>query len=169
MKKRSLKIIVVLVVMLVMVPILVVSAESNAPDKCDLDITYNGEYWLGRLSDCELAGSIRFDAVDDEYAFPGKTMHFVEEFTIHPDSGGEITGKNWGVWNMSTFKFRANGWVLGASEGWEYLIGAKYHEMGTTSPYYGNPEDLPITAPDGTARFVPAQRPPHALPEVMSP
>ena len=169
MKKRSLKIIVVLVVMLVMVPILVVSAESNAPVKCDLDITYdqhepNNFYWLGKLSDCELEGEIKFVAVPEEYTYPGKTMHFVELFTINPYSGGEITGKNWGVWNLSTFKFRANGWVLDASPEWAHLIGAKYHEMGTTSPYYGNPEDLPILAPDGVARLVPAQRPSHALP-----
>ena len=166
MKKRSLKIIVVLIVMFLFVPILVVSAESNAPVECVLDITYAEYepevfYWLGTLADCELAGTIKFVAVDEEYAFPGKTMHFVELFTIKPDIGGEITGKNWGVWNLSTLKFRANGWVLDASQEWEHLVGAKYHEMGTTT----NPEYLPIFAPDGAMRLVPAERPSHALPQ----
>ena len=169
MKKRSLKIVVVLIVMLLFVPISAVSAGPDGAVECVLDITYDEYqpgvfYWLGTLTDCELEGTIRFDAVPDEYAYPGKVILFVEEFTIHPYSGGEIKGKNWGVWNTTTFKFRANGWVLDASPEWAHLIGAKYHEMGTTSPYYGNPGDLPILAPDGVARLVPAQRPSHALP-----
>jgi hypothetical protein len=169
MKKGSLKLIAVLIVMLMFVPISVVSAGSNAPIECVLDITYDEYetgvfYWLGRLDDCDLAGTIRFDAVPEEYATSGKTMHFVEEFTIEPDSGGWIKGKNWGVWNFSTFKFRANGWVRITSDEWEHLVGAKYHEMGTTTPYYSEPDDIPIYAPDGAMRLVLANRPPHALP-----
>ncbi len=168
MKKGTLKLIAVLIVALLFVPFSAVSAGSNAPFKCGLDITYDDwdvpdeYYWSGFLSDCELEGTISFYAVPDEYAFAGKTMHFVETFIIEPDIGGEIKGKNWGVWNMSTFKFRANGWVMDASPQWEYLVGAKYHEMGTTSP--PPPEPGPIYAPGGTAKLVPANRQPHALP-----
>lgn len=168
MKKKWLVLIFVLA-LLATVSISVVSAKSNRPIECVLDITYDEyepgvEYWLGTLADCELEGAIKFVAVPEEYAEPGKALHFVEEFTIWPDSGGEIYGKNWGVWNFSTFKFRANGWVRDASEEWEHLIGSKYHEIGTTSPYFGRPEDLPITAPDGKSRFAPSNRPPYALP-----
>jgi hypothetical protein len=169
MKKGSLKLTAVLIFALLLVPISAVSAGSNAPIECVLDITYDEYepgvfYWDGTLSDCDLAGTIRFDAVPEEYAEPGKALHFVEEFTIHPNIGGEIKGKNWGVWNFSTFKFRANGWVRETSPEWAHLVGAKYHEMGTTSPYYGDPDDLPIKAPDGAMKLVPANRPPHALP-----
>lgn len=175
MKKGSLKLIALLIVALLFVPISAVSAGSNAPFKCGLDIDYDEHdpdnepgvyYWFGYLSDCDLAGTIRFDAVPDEYAYAGKTMHFVETFIIHPTEefgGGEIKGKNWGVWNMSTFKFRANGWVMETSPEWVHLVGAKYHEMGTTSP---PPAEMPgrIEAPGGTAKLVPANRQPHALP-----
>lgn len=169
MKKGSLILITVLMVALLFVLISAVSAGSSAPIECVLDITYDEYepevfYWFGTLSDCDLAGTIRFDAVPEEYAEPGKTLHFVEEFTIHPNSGGEIKGKNWGVWNFSTFKFRANGWVRETSPEWAHLVGAKYHEMGTTTPYYGEPEDIPIYAPDGAMRLVPANRPPGTLP-----
>lgn len=169
MKKRSLKLIAVLIVALLFVPFSAVSAESNAPIECVLDITYDEWepgvfYWLGTLDDCDLAGAIKFEAVPEEYAEPGKALHFVEEFTINPNSGGWIKGKNGGVWNFSTFKFRANGWVRETSPKWAHLVGAKYHEMGTTTPYYGEPDDLPILAPDGAMRLVSANRPPHALP-----
>jgi hypothetical protein len=171
MKKRSLKLIVVLIVALLVIPVSAVSADSNGPYECVLDITYDQHdpenepgvfYWLGTLSDCDLAGAIRFDAVPEEYAYPGKTMHFVEEFIIWPDSGGEIKGKNWGVWNLSTFKFRANGWVRETSPEWADLVGAKYHEIGTTTPFTGT--EIPIFAPDGAMKLVPANRQPHALP-----
>lgn len=169
MNKGLLKLITVLIVALLFMPISAVSAESNAPIECELNIIYDQYepgvfYWLGTLSGCILEGTIRFDAVPDEYAESGKVLHFVEEFTIHPDKGGEIKGKNWGVWNFSTFKFRANGWVRETSPGWADLVGAKYHEIGTTTPYYGQPEDIPIYALDGAMRLVLANRQPHALP-----
>ncbi len=45
------------------------------------------------------------------------------------------------VWNFATFKFRANGWVTKASPQWAGLVGAKFHEMGTTS----DPAFWPVT------------------------
>jgi hypothetical protein len=168
MKKRLFVLLIVLM-LLATASILTVSAKSDGPIDCVLDITWAEHdpgsgifYWDGTLADCELEGKIRFDAVSEEYAESGKALHFVEVFTIWPDSGGEIYGKNWGVWNFSTFKFRANGWVRDASEQWEHLIGSKYHEIGTTSPYFGGPG--PIFAPDGDMKLVPAKRQPHALP-----
>jgi hypothetical protein len=141
----------------------VVSAEPNEPGTidCILDITYDvypdGAYWKGTVSgpECSVEGTIKFFAVGEEYFDAGKTTHFVEEFMIEPYSGGFIKGKNWGVWNFSTFKYRANGWVKETSPQWEYLVGAKYHEMGTTSALA---DGLPLTAPDGKAKIVPANR-----------
>ena len=114
-------------------------------------------YWLGTVTgdDCDVEGTIRFDAVDEEYTFPGKTMHFVEEFTIWPDSGGWIKGKNWGVWNLTTFRYRANGWVKETSAEWDQLVGSKYHEGGVTGDLA---EGFPLLAPDGWMKIVPANR-----------
>jgi hypothetical protein len=133
--------------------------SGSAAIKCDLDIEYNGEYWYGTVTGprCGVEGTIRFDAVEEEYTYPGKTMHFVEVFTIWPDAGGEIYGKDWGVWNLTTFKFRAQGWITGASsDQWAHLVGSRYHEIGWTS----NPADgFPITAPDGQMHIAPSNRP----------
>ena len=137
MKKGSLKLIAVLIFALLFVSIAAVSAQPNDSGaiKCDLDITYDfydgpdqPAYWLGEVADCVLAGTIRFDAIGAEYRFRPKpdnfsTMHFVEDFIIWPgntnrEQGGDdwIEGKNCGVWTLSTFKFRAQGWVTDASE-----------------------------------------------------
>ena len=166
--KKKLFVLMMVLALLATVSILTVSAKSNGPIECVLDITWDDHdgtgdnYWLGTLAGCELEGAIKFVAVPEEYAEPGKALHFVEEFTINPILGGEIKGKNWGVWNFSTFKFRANGWVRETSTEWEHLVGAKYHEMGTTTPFTGS--EIPILAPDGAMKLVPANRPPHALP-----
>jgi hypothetical protein len=165
MKKGWLFLITVLVAAFLLVSSSAVAAQPSASGtiKCVLDISYGGSYWFGTVTgpECSVAGTIRFDAVPEEYSYPGKTMHFVEEFTIEPYGGGVIRGKNWGVWNMSTFKYRAHGWVREASDEWEHLVGAQYHEVGVTSdPALG----LPITAPDGKATLAPSNRPSDTLP-----
>ena len=138
MKKRTVALVLVLMVAILLASISVVSAKPESPGaiKCDLDITFDnyedGTYWLGRLDgdDCRIAGSIKFFAVHEEYDCPpGNTMHFVETFIIEPDDGGSIEGKNWGVWDMRSGKFTAHGWVL-ASEGYPELVGNQYHERG---------------------------------------
>jgi hypothetical protein len=164
MNRKTLLLAVVLTAVLLLVSLPAVFAEPGAIT-CDLEITYDvheegvDPYWLGSVTgpDCSVEGSIAFFAVRDEYFSAGKTTHFVENFVIWPDAGGEIHGKNYGNWNLSTFKYRANGWVLDASEEWEHMIGYKYHETGTT----GNPDDgLPILAPGGWAKLVPANNAP---------
>lgn len=146
----------------------IVSAKGNAGGTidCALDITYadwgDGEYWFGQVygPECDVQGDIMF--IEDEPSLPGNTMHFVEEFTIWPSSasgGGFIKGKDWGVWNFSTFKFRANGWVTDASPQWDYLVGAHYHEIGVTT------EPGPVIyAPDGQMKIAPSNRPLDTLP-----
>ena len=168
MKARRLLLVTVLMVALLFVSSLAVAAQpsESAAIKCGLDITYAvwpeesywgaGEYWAGTVTGprCSVAGNIKF--VEEEPSFPGNTMHFVEVFTIHPDSGGSIEGKDWGVWNFSTFKFRAQGWVTDASPEWEHLVGSRYHEIGVTS----NPAvPGPITAPDGEMHIAPSNWP----------
>jgi hypothetical protein len=165
MNKKTLLLAVVLTAVLLFVSLPAVSAEPGAI-QCDLDITHDyhdGEdmppYWLGTVigPDCTVAGEIEFRAVPEEYFTSGKTIHFVETFVIRPYDGGELYGKNYGVWNLSTFKYRANGWVLNATPEWEQMIGYKYHESGTTS----DPADAPpIYAPGGWAILVPANRAP---------
>lgn len=163
MNKNLLILIILLTAALLLTSISVVSAKPNEPGTidCVLDITYDvyedGTYWKGTVEgpECSVAGTIKFFAVDEEYFDAGKTTHFVEEFIIEPYSGGFIEGKNWGVWNFSTFKYRANGWIKETSPQWEHLIGAKYHEMGTTSDLA---DGLPLTAPGGQAKIVPANR-----------
>ncbi|MGD2040799.1 MAG: hypothetical protein PVH11_08230 [Anaerolineae bacterium] len=160
MKERRLLRVIVLMVALLLVSSAAVAAQpsDSRAIECVLDIDYNGAYWFGTVTGprCSVEGTIRFDAVEDEYFYPGKTMHFVEEFTIWPSDGGEIYGKDWGVWNMTTFKFRAQGWVTDASDEWAHLVGSRYHEIGVTS----NPDDgLPITAPDGQMHIAPSNRP----------
>ena len=150
MKKRSLILISVLIATLLFSSIAVASAKPNAsrPINCVVDITFDPEvglFWYGTVSGCSLEGTIQFVEKPENYV-SGKAEHFFEDFTIWPASGGEIIGTDAGVWNFSTFKFRANGWVTSASEDWAYLVGYKFHEMGTTS----NPDELPLTAPNTT-------------------
>ena len=165
MNKRIGLMVIVLVAALLKASVAVAATEPASPGamECELDITYDvhvvGEdpFWMGTVvgPDCGVAGVIKFFAVGDEYTYPGNTMHFVEEFTLEPYSGGWIKGKNWGVWNLYTFRYRANGWVKETSDEWQHLEGAKYHESGVT----GDPNaGLPIYAPDGWAKLVPAQR-----------
>jgi hypothetical protein len=157
MKKGLLILITALMVVLLFVSISAVLAQPNAHGaiECVTDIAYDGDHWSGTVAECSLAGDLADGAVPGEYFESGKTLHFSETFTIWPDSGGEIHGKDRGVWNFSTLKFRANGWVTDASEDWAHLVGYKFHEMGTTS----NPDVIPITAADTLMRLAPAK--PH--------
>jgi hypothetical protein len=160
MKKRSLLLMTVLMVALLSTSITAVSAKPGAagPVECVVDIAVDpsvGDFWSGTVTGCSLAGKIEFVEKPTNYVV-GKTEHFFESFTIWPTGGGEIHGDDAGVWNFSTYKFRANGWVTDASEKWAYLVGYKFHEVGITS----NPDELPITASGVRMKLVPANRVP---------
>jgi hypothetical protein len=169
MKKRRLLRVTVLMAAFLLVSSAAVAAQPSGSGtiECVLDITYKewdpGEfYWYGTVTgpECSVSGDIKFVEVSGAFE-AGKTLHFVEEFTIWPSSGGEIYGKDWGLWNLgSTLKFRAQGWVTDASEEWEDLVGSHYFEMGWTS----GPDVIPITAPGGQMRIAPSTRPSDALP-----
>ena len=180
MKKNSLLLMATLLATFFVFSISAVSAapKSSGAITCVLDITFDnyadGSYWLGTVEgdECEVAGSIEFRSVPDEYACPGNTIHFVETFIITPmDEGGgpdgTIEGKNWGVWNLHNGKFRAQGWVTAASENWAHLIGSQYHELGTTST-----TDLtvrPITALGSSMKLTPGNRSHNDLTKMTPP
>jgi len=142
---------------------------------CKLDINYNGAFWFGTVSGpkCGVEGNIRFDAVEVEYNYRPpredfRVMQFVEEFTLWPGGYGEdapfIKGKNCGVWNFSTFKFRAHGWVTEVSDEDQmgHLVGSQYHEMGITTDPGFDPipdDDYIIYAPGGHMKIAPGNRP----------
>ena len=130
----------VLMIALLFSSITAASAKPNASPliKCVVDIQTSPPGvkpdWYGTIEgeECSIAGTVTFNETDENFD-AGKSGHFFEEFTIKPYSGGEIHGEDNGVWNFSTFKFRANGYVTGASPKWEHLVGYKFHEMGTTT------------------------------------
>ena len=153
MKRKSLILIMVLMIALLFSSITAASAKPNASPliKCVVDIQTSPPGvkpdWYGTIEgeECSIAGTVTFNETDENFD-AGKSGHFFEEFTIKPYSGGEIHGEDNGVWNFSTFKFRANGRVTGASEEWADLVGYKFHEMGrTTDPF--DPEADVVSAP----------------------
>jgi hypothetical protein len=153
----------VLIVALLFVLISVVSAQSDqsAVIKCTADIVADewkdGVYWRGPVSGCSLEGTVQFHENPDRDFTPNGTMaHFYELFTFYPDSGGYISGYNNGIWNFRNFNFRAQGFVTDASDEWAHLIGAKYHEMGTTTDP-GPDFALPIVATGTNSTIVPAK------------
>ncbi len=105
---------------------------------CDAFITYDSSpgiddpHWIGTLKGGALDGAkIEFWEKSDNY-LAGKTEHFFEKMLI-TIGGDTISGDDAGVWNFSTFKFRANGRVTDATGPWAYLVGYKMHEMGFTT------------------------------------
>ena len=112
------------------------ATRSNNPISCVIDIQFDcvdGDCaWRGPITGCILSpGTIEFRETPLNRV-AGKTEHFFEKFIIYAP-GGTISGDDAGVWNFATFKFRANGWVTAASTPYADLVGAKFHEMGTTS------------------------------------
>lgn len=89
-------------------------------------------HWRGTLSGCALDGAAVHYWGQPESWESGYVLHFHEHFEIYPQGGGYIKGYDDGLWNYSTWKFRAEGRVTEASPEWSYLIGYKFHEMGTT-------------------------------------
>ncbi|MFN2198427.1 MAG: hypothetical protein ACK2UW_20065 [Anaerolineales bacterium] len=140
--------ILMVVLMLLLVSMTAASAMPKDAERidCVIDITYDpeiGAYWQGPVTGCALAGTIRFVESPDNYSADGKE-YFFEDFTIWPDSGGVIYGKDAGVWDFATFKFHAKGEVTDASGKWADLVGYKFVEMGRTS----DPEVLPLRGPN---------------------
>jgi hypothetical protein len=138
-EEKMKKILAITLICLLVLPALTVqavSAKAAGPKiiHCDQMIvfdTINSDHWIGTLSGCELAGTIEYWETDQNYVV-GKTEHFFEIFKITTPNG-VISGWDNGVWNFSTFKFRAEGRVTAAYGDWAFLLGYKFHEMGTTT------------------------------------
>ena len=126
-----------------------VFAHPIKPIRSDVSLTFDwiAFEWTGTVSG-DITGSVVVTPDVDNTWFPGKTEHFAETWMI--DLGGDdfIEIYDLGVWSFVTFKFRANGRVTDASATYAYLIGAKVHLMGTTTPL----DSDPLTA-TGTIRF----------------
>lgn len=113
----------------------------------DLSVPFKKIHWEGPLTS-DIEGTIEFWEHWDQNYVVGGTEHFFETFIIETKHG-TITGVDEGVWNFATFKFRANGWVTDATGDWAYLVGYKFHEMGTTSQF-PPPEGSTIVTGTGT-------------------
>jgi hypothetical protein len=137
--KKILAVALIAVVALLLTSAGVSAAPSNGPKiiKCDQFIAvYLSDlepHWRGNLSNCFLGGADVHYYGKPEGWFSGKVAHFYEDFVIYPKTGGYIKGYDDGLWNFgTTWKFRAEGRVTEASSEWSYLVGYKFHEMGTT-------------------------------------
>ena len=111
------------------------SAHAVKPLKCGISITLvwtdTEFYWDGSITG-EIEGTFIITP-DPAPSFPGSTEHFLETWVIEPTGGGEILLYQEGVWNFKTGKWRSNGMVTAASEGWEHLIGCNVHVRGMTT------------------------------------
>lgn len=113
-------------------------ADGPAPTMWSVEMDVYWEpspYWQGMVTTLagDLVGSIK--VTENPATFPGMTEHFDENFEITTTDGAVVSGFDLGVYNLNTFKFRANGWVTDASmPAWEYLVGYKVHFSGTTTP-----------------------------------
>ena len=146
--KKVLAVTLIAVVALLLTSAGVLAAQSGGPKiiKCDQFIAvYSTDpepHWRGTLSNCVLDGAQVHYYGQPEGWDSGKVSHFHEHFEIVPLGGGSIKGYDDGLWNWSTWKFRAEGRVTEATEKWSYLVGYKFHEMGTTDDPTILPTDL---------------------------
>lgn len=89
-------------------------------------------YWTGTVSG-DISGTLLL--TENPATFSGKTEHFNEDMTITTDDGAKIMGYDLGVYNLKSFKFRANGGITEVSSAdWDYLVGYEVHYSGTTTP-----------------------------------
>ena len=117
-------------------------SKSNAPLRCFADLAVSVDNptgdWFGTVSG-DIKGDIAITERDGGALsrFPGKTQHFVEDWTIYVGgypSAVTIRGYWEGVYNvLTTLKFRANGRVTNASPQFQRLVRHKVHAMGITS------------------------------------
>ena len=117
-----------------------VAAQSDEPEplKCAMEIDVfwtTPAHWEGTIIG-DIEGSIEF--WEGPASAVGMVLHFTEDFTIVTKDGAVITGYEKGVYNLNTFKFRANGFVTDvtpATSDWAYLVGYTFHEIGTTTVF----------------------------------
>ena len=117
------------------VPAARANSDDEKPLRCvmEADVVWaTPPYWQGTLTG-DISGSIII--MENPATFPGQTEHFDESFTITTTDGVVIKGYDLGVYNLKTFKFRANGGITEVSSpAWEFLVGYEMHFSGTTTP-----------------------------------
>lgn len=130
-------------------------AQAKAPLKCSTELYSDAtmDHWEVTLTG-GINGTMYVHGDESIEGFEsGKTAHFYETWITYPDDGGWFSGSNKGVWNLLTFKFRANGWVTDASSEWQHLIGHKLHEAGTTTNPFTSPGPLYAVWGEGNMFF----------------
>ncbi len=131
------------------------AAQAQAPLKCSTELYSDAtmDHWEVTLTG-DINGTMYVHGDENNEGFEsGKTAHFFETWCVEPTSGGWFSGFNGGVWNLGTFKFRANGWVTDASSEWRHLVGHKLHEAGTTTNPFTAPEPLYPVYGEGNVFF----------------
>ena len=114
-----------------------IKAQDDEPERLtcafEADVVWEPTpYWTGIVTG-DISGSIII--MENPATFPGNTEHFDESWTITTTDGDIIKGYDLGVYNLKSFKFRANGGVAEVSSpAWEFLVGYHMHFSGTTTP-----------------------------------
>ena len=120
-----------------------ISFDSSKPDP----------HWIGTLTGCELEGTVEYWETDLNFTVH-QIEHFYETYKI-TTAKGVITGVDQGDWDLTSFKFTADGWVKDATGDWKSLRGYKFHETGTTTQFpppagttvLNGPSTMSLTAP----------------------
>ncbi|HSG85007.1 MAG TPA: hypothetical protein VLA23_01610 [Candidatus Limnocylindrales bacterium] len=122
-------------------------AEITPP--ADLQL---GACWQGTITG-GLNGAVAFWERPQIFLGPhgDRLERFFEVFLFRLDGGEWIYGSDSGVWNFSTFKYRAQGWVTAASAGMEHLVGWHYFYSGTT--HDASDEGWPFWTDDTVVRM----------------
>ncbi len=136
---------------LVVAPVRAALASDDEPEPllCTFELTFDTDHpelgWVGTVSG-DLEGTLQLNEHFADIFVVGATEHFFEDSVIATENGN-ITGVDKGVWNFGTYKFRATGWVTGATtDEMAYLVGYKMNMMGVTSAFPPTPPDTLVTA-----------------------
>jgi len=126
------------------------TAEVKVPIKGAMALNFHmmNPIWRGHISG-ELNGWIEFTSLE---GYGKKAWHFGETWEIKDGEGGTVllSGTDEGVVSPDS-KYRMNGVVTYAAEGWTHLLGRNVHASGYITWDSVDPT-LPVTAP-GTFRI----------------
>jgi hypothetical protein len=100
--------------------------------------------WFGTVSG-DINGTLE---VGELPSFEGPFLYTFTEWFEVKTAMGDVRGFDMGVWNLTTFQFRASGWVTDATGPYERYIGWMLYEDGYTSDI----SNVPVTIED--AHFV---------------
>jgi hypothetical protein len=124
--------------------------------KIAVDTADPNGYWKGSMTGA-IRGTVGFWEQQGGMlnVVVGDKEFFFEDFEVTTESGDVIRGVDAGVWSLTNWKFNANGWVNQASGTSAYLVGYKFAEKGTTTPYPPPPELGSLILGKATTWFTP--------------